>query len=158
MAFDYSVKFELKLENYANAQLYKDKHVVESGIVTDRQVDILAGQYEVMTGHKTWLSATGCGGVVSWNIVSWNIVHGDKMLVVMYDVPYDHLWYENTLAIGIFPQGNIKEYYNKMYYDVENGFKRATFGKSIGVLCYKGDTEYYIEATMDEQHDPSIQV
>ena len=153
MAFDYSVKFELKLENYANARLYKDKHVVESGVVNDRQVDILAGQYEVMTGHKTWLSASGCGGVVSWNIG-----HGDKMLVVMYDVPYDHLWYENTLAIGIFPQGNIEEYYNKMYYDVENGFKRETFGESSAVICYKGDTDYYIEAMMDEQYDPSIKV
>jgi len=152
--FDYSVKFELKMNNYVNQQLVWDRHMVESGHIVDVPEYISPGKYEVMTGHKAWFSATGCAGVIRWNIG----VGTNKMLVVMYDVPYDHSWYENTLAVGIFPRGDIEGFYNKMYYDAENGFKRATFGQSSGLLCYSVDADYYIEAMMDETHESSIWV
>ena len=63
----------------------------------------------------------------------------------------DTLWYNNMLAVGIFPQGDITEHYNMMYYGAEDGFKRDTFGQRVGVIRYNEDPDYYVEAGMGEQ-------
>ena len=52
---------------------------------------------EAMAGHKVSDTATGCVGTVSWKLGDW-----DKMLVVMYSVPYSHDFHSNWLAVGIF--------------------------------------------------------
>jgi len=112
----------------------------------DDAKDIGPGLREAMSGHKT---ATGVHGVTSWKI-------GDtgKMVVVMYNVPNDI----NTLAVGIFPQGDISGHYDIMYSGVEDGFKRITSGSSTGVLWFGNDPDYAIEGSMDEQSDAVIRV
>ena len=80
------------------------------------------------------------------------------MVVVMYDVPYDHLLYINTLAVGIFPQGDISGYYNIMYSGVEDGFQRMTSGKTSGQIRSNDDPDYAIGASMNETGDATIRV
>ena len=153
-ALDYSGKFLLHVENYADQPLTVSQSIITSGVIVDDAKDIGPGLREAaMSGRKTWWTATGVHGVASWKI-------GDtgKMVVVMYDVPYDHLWYINTLAVGIFPQGDISGHYDIMYSGVEDGFKRITSGKSLDTLWFRDDPEYAIEGSMDEQSDAGIRV
>ena len=80
------------------------------------------------------------------------------MVVVMYDVPYDHLLYINTLAVGIFPQGDISGYYDIMYSGVEDGFQRVTSGRASEELWFGDDPDYAIRGIMAETSDTGIQV
>ena len=152
-ALDYSVKFLLNLDNYADQQLTVSQSIISSGVILDDAKDIGPGLREAMSGHKTGWTATGVHGVVSWKI-------GDtgKMVVVMYDVPYDHLLYINTLAVGIFPQGDISGYYDIMYSGVEDGFQRMTSGKTSGQIRSNDDPDYAIGASMNETGDATIRV
>ena len=152
-ALDYSVKFLLNLDNYAAQQLTVSQSIITSGVIADDAKDIGPGLREAMSGHKTGWTATGVHGVVSWKI-------GDtgKMVVVMYDVPYDHLLYINTLAVGIFPQGDISGHYDIMYSGVEDGFQRITSGQASEELWFGDDPDYAIKGTMDETSDAGIQV
>jgi len=138
---DYSVAFMLTAENYANQQLTVSQSIVESGVRVDRAKNIGPGMSEVMSVRKPWMTATGCHGVVSWKIGSTG-----KMLVVMYDLPYDTLWYSNMFAVGIFPQGDITGHYDMMYSGSweEHGFHRWVFGD----IRYNQDSHYYVEASM----------
>jgi len=151
---DYSVAFMLTAENYANQQLTVSQSIIKSGVIVDDAKNIGPGMAEVMSGRKTSMTATGCHGVVSWKIGSTG-----KMLVVMYDLPYEYhvmtflswvmsddtLWYNNMLAVGIIPQGDITEHYNMMYYGAEDGFKRKT-STDGRPLRYNEDPDYYVEA------------
>jgi len=153
-ALDYSVKFLLTVDNYANQQLTVSQSIITSGVIVDDAKDIGPGMYEAaMSGRKTWWTATGVHGVASWKI-------GDtgKMVVVMYDVPYDHLWYINTLAVGIFPQGDISGHYDIMYSGVEDGFQRMTSGKISGNIKFNEDPDYAVCASMSETGDATIRV
>merc|ERR1719186_1967305 len=154
---DYSVAFMLRAENYANQHLTVSQSIIKSGVIVDDAKNIRPGMAEGMSGRKPWMTATGCHGVVSWKIGSTG-----KMLVVMYDLPYkyhvmtflswvmsdDHLWYNNMLAVGIFPQGDITEHYNMMYYGAEDGFKRET--SPHWHIRYNEDPDYYVEADIAE--------
>ena len=137
---DYSVAFMLTAKNYANQQLTVSQSIIKSGVIVDDAKNIGPGIYEGMSGRKTWMTATGCHGVVSWKIGSTG-----KMLVVMYDYPYDTLWYSNMLAVGIFPQGDITEHYNMMYYGAEDGFMRKSAADGRP-LRNNEDPDYYLEA------------
>jgi len=153
-ALDYSVKFLLTVDNYANQQLTVSQSIITSGVIVDDAKDIGPGMYEAaMSGRKTWWTATGVHGVASWKI-------GDtgKMVVVMYDVPYDHLWYINTLAVGIFPQGDISGHYDIMYSGVEDGFQRVTSGRASEELWFGDDPDYAIRGIMAETSDTGIQI
>ena len=58
------------------------------------------------------------------------------------------LWYHNMLAVGIFPQGDITEHYDMMYYGAEDGFQRGT--SPHWYIRYNEDPDYYAEADIAE--------
>ena len=151
---DFSVAFMLTVENYANQTLTVSQSNIKSGVIVDDAKDIGPGMAEGLSGRKSSLPVTGCHGVVSWKIGSTG-----KMLVVMYDLPYQYsvmtflswvtsdetLWYSNMIAVGIFPQGDITNHYDMMYHGAQEGFKRksATDGRP---LRYNKDPDYYVVA------------
>merc|ERR1719154_838169 len=142
-ALDYSVAFMLTVSNYANQTLAVSQSIIKSGKAVSDAPDIGPGMIETMSTRKRSMTATGCHGVVSWTIGSTG-----KMLVVMYDLPYDHIWYSNVLAAGIFPQGDITGHYNMMYSGAEDGFKRETYSNIIRAVRYSEDPDYFVKATM----------
>merc|ERR1712215_28681 len=165
----YSVKFYLYVENYSNQPLTQPQYIEEGGYVFDPPVTVAPGMAEMMTGHKTGWTATGCVGVVSWNIGDTN-----QMLVVMYDVPWDHTWYSNTIAIGIFPKGDITGFYDKMYYgdtftivDKGNGVNRILKDKKFNRWTYDGswerfemysDSRFSARVAMGASYKPGIRI
>jgi len=142
---DYSVAFQLTVENYANQQLTVSQSIIQSGVRVVRAKNIGPGMSELMSVRKQGWTATGCHGVVSWKIGSTG-----KMLVVMYDLPYDTLWYSNTLAVGIFPQGDITGHYDMMYSGAEDGFKRREYANSMSEIGFNEDPDYFVQASMGD--------
>ena len=108
---------------------------------------------EAMAGHKVSDTATGCVGTVSWKLGDW-----DKMLVVMYSVPYSHDFHSNWLAVGIFNIEDTTDYYEMMYYKTENGFRRKKFYRNGDPVEYTGDEQFSVQGTMGSQHKPEIRI
>lgn len=154
--FDSSFAFKLYLENYSNKYLSEPHYLDHNGYVYDAPQPIGPGMAEMMTGHKASFTVTGVAGVVSWNIGSTN-----KMVVVMYDLPWSHIFYTNTLAIGIFPKGDLTGFYNKMYNGEEQGFKRHTYpgpGGWSSPIRYRDDPDFMVEGNMGDAHKSGINI
>jgi len=107
---------------------------------------------EAMAGHKVGHTATGCSGVVSWNI------HAGKILAVMYSVPYNQDWYSNWLAVGIFDEQDTAHFFDKMYEGREIEFKRKEFYWNTNRVEYTCRRVATVTATMGTSHKPEILV
>jgi len=116
------------------------------------QVAVTPGMTEGMAGHKTAGAACGCVGTVSWKIGDTN-----RKLVVMYSVPFNHDYYSNVCAAGIFAL-NATIDFDMMYYKSENGFKRKDFWKDLTALTYDKDSMFVVTASMGSNHRPHIKV
>ena len=91
--------------------------------------------------------------------MSWRIGNTNKMLVVMYSVPYDHNLYSNWCGVGIFDfVADTSGYFDMMYNNTERGFKRKDFWSNLDPLTYKEDSMFVVQATMDNNHKPDIKV
>jgi len=140
----YSIAFMLQVENYYNQFLTEPQYIEHYGHVYNRPQSIAPDMAEIMTGHKAYFSATGCGGVVSWNIGNT-----DKMMVVMYDIPWNQMFYKNTLALGFFPKGNLtSDFYKKMYYGKEQGFERVEEDDGPHLRGKDLDPDFFVEGGM----------
>ena len=93
---DYSVKFLLNLDNYADQQLTVSQSIIHAGEIEDDAKDIGPGLREAMSGHKSACTSSGIHGCASWKI-------GDtgKMVVVMY------FFTKNECAKTLFCCGNV---------------------------------------------------
>ena len=111
-----SVSFILSLENNSNQPLTDPQYIEHAGYVFTRPVTVAPNMAEYMTGKKTSYSFLGVSGVVSWNIGDTN-----KMVVVMYEKPWSTLVFSNSLAVGIFPKGDLTGFFEKMNIGEEEG-------------------------------------
>jgi len=150
---DYTVVFELTVENYTNQHLATHQNKVHSGSISAAPVPVNPGMKEGLAGHKSDFTATGCVGTVSWKIGNTG-----KILVVMYSIPYSHDFHSNWCGAGIFDEQDTSGFYEKMYHGNEDGFKRKDFWNNLDPLEYSGDSTFAVRAAMGNSHKSSIEV
>merc|ERR1712173_88427 len=94
-----SVSVDFLLENKSKHPLHFWQQDQKAGhlIGTELVHHVAPGKREGFSGQKTAGTATGIAGTVAWEIEGTN-----KMLVVMYSVPYSQDFHSNWLAVGIF--------------------------------------------------------
>ncbi|XP_030626164.1 bryoporin-like [Chanos chanos] len=75
---------------------------------------------------KTAVGARGAVGVLTYELLK-SKSYTDKMMAIMFSVPFDYSLYENWLAVGVFEHIRPcdKSLYNLMYYHLEPAFIRA---------------------------------
>ena len=150
---EYNVAFKAEIENYTDSFLHTPAVEVSGGHIVQPPVPIKPGAKEAMSGHKSGNTATGCSGVVKWEI-------GDtgKMLAVMYSIPYSHDYHSNWLGVGIFPANSTQwAEFDRMYYKEEKHFERKEFYELFNQVGYD-DENFSVNATMGTGHKPGIQV
>jgi len=153
--YEFSVAWKLEVENYTNEHLSVHQNKFNDGHVSKPPVDIKPGIKEAMSGHKVSNAATGCSGTVSWTIGN---KRNEKMLVVMYSIPYSQDFHSNYCAVGIFDKEDTIDHFNLMYYrKTETGFKRKEFYRDADPAIYH-DSNYIVTATMGSNHKPELQV
>jgi len=151
-----SVSFMLSLENNSNQPLTDPQYIEHAGYVYTRPVTVAPNMAEYMTGKKTSYSFLGVSGVVSWNIGDTN-----KMVVVMYEKPWSTLLFSNSLAVGIFPKGDLTGFFEKMNIGEEEGFERHYYPGDDGWMTpirYKKDENFVVEASMGDASKGSINI
>merc|ERR1711872_342057 len=149
---EYNVAFKMEVENYTNHHLSVHESKTNGGLTSEPPVDIKPGVKEALTGHKVGHTATGCSGTVSWTIGD-----SDKILVVMYDVPYSHDFYSNHCAVGIFDKGDTGGHYKMMRYNEDECFKKKDFYYDVDPVGVEID-DFTVVATMGSSHKPEIEV
>ena len=151
---NWNVAFRMEVENYSSQNLtYHQKYETNGYITQGWPKDISSGTREALAGHRA-AGAKGC-----WGTVSWNIGNTQKMLVVMYYIPYSSI-YNCMLAVGIFTKGNTKTLSYDMYYNQEKNFKRKE-GKGnddIQLLYGAKGVTFVIRATMPYSYKPQIKI
>ena len=80
------------------------------------------------------------------------------MVVVMYSIPYSFDLHTNWCGVGIFDINHDVDFFQLMYYDTEDKFKRKDYYYDSDELCYDGDDRFEVSATMSTHHTPDIKV
>jgi len=180
----HSVKVKIVIDNHTNQLLksplkgnyyygsaeysgYLSGNAVFSALSGDRAFStkckcIAPGFRESAYAHKDSNTATGCGGVLVWKIGNTN-----KVVFVMYSMPYSFDFYSNTLAVGISdyttgPDGNNvlpgdqnnDILFNKMYSGSGN-FSRNEYYYGTKGVEFKQDG-FRIQGSMGTSHDTVI--
>ena len=141
-----SVCFILGLKNYSNQQLKNPQYLDYYGYVHDRPQPVAPGVVEYMTAKKASWTFRGVSGVVSWDIGNTN-----KMVVVMYEKPWSRRLHTNTLAVGIFPKGDLNGFFNMMYSGEEQSFRRDYYPDPDGWMTpvrYTEDPDFMVTGMM----------
>ena len=95
----------------------------------------------------------------SWNILGPNATDGiTEKLVVMYSIPYLHDFHSNWIAIGLFNQNDTCKKFQKMYKGEGYNFARKKFYNEISPVAFRGNKNFYVEATCGTDHTPTIKV
>ena len=152
---NWNVAFRIEVENYSSQNLTYHQAVAANGDITQGWPrDTNSGTREALAGRRQRAVALGC-----WGTVSWTIGNTQKMLVVMYYIPYSSI-YNCMLAVGIFTKGNTKTLSYDMYYNQEKNFKRKE-GKGnddIQLLYGAKGVTFVIRATMPYSYKPQIKI
>jgi len=144
--------FKMTIENYTNKKLINHEKHDHAGVVPDLSFAVIEPGYrEKMYGRKTSSSATGVEGTVSWKIADTN-----KMVVVMYTLPYSFDFHSNWLAVGIFPLGDTHGYFDKMHSGPEDFFTRKQFYHNTHPVLYMADSQFEVSAKMGATHQETI--
>ncbi|XP_034063695.1 DELTA-sagatoxin-Srs1a-like [Gymnodraco acuticeps] len=106
---------------------------------------------------KTPDTATGCVGVVTYDLLNKDENQAAGKIAVMFSVPYDFGLYNNWYALGVFDMSTKCDYglYQKMYYDKQTTFSRQTADGSS--LTYEGGN-ITIKGTMSDAYQSVIKV
>ena len=109
------------------------------------------GEKHGVVGYKTPHAATGCAGVLTWEIDE-----SDEKLVLMYSIPYDHNLHSNWIGVGLCNK-SITPTFDEMYYGEERDFKRKEFYNDIDPVNFS-TSDFRVEATCGASHKPTIRV
>ena len=145
------VAFKAEIENHTKYLVDEPKNEAIAGHVLQCAVPIKDGEKEAICGQQASEGNSGCAGVVSWKIGNTG-----KMLVLMYHIRCNvHALSVNWCGVGIFPDGSIENYFNKMYYEDEVGFARKKFNSDDDLVIFS-DKQFKVTATMETSHKPKI--
>ena len=95
--------------------------------------------------------------------VAWKIGDTGKMLVVMYSLPSEFLFYKNWLGVGIFDVKGTYYFFNDMYkksdeeIEGDKNFKRKHFYHEEEPIIFKTH-DFIVTATMGTGHHSKIKV
>ena len=76
----------------------------------------------------------------------------------MYSAPYSFDWHTNWCGVGIFDINRDVDFFQLMYYDGEDTFRRKGFYHDSDELRFEGDDQFEVSATMATHHTPDIKV
>jgi len=129
---EHSVRCILNIENWTTWLLTDPSVRTHCGHISDMYPPpvVFPATREVMEGYKTYGTATGSCGTISWQ------VEGLKLrLIVMWSVPFNLAVHSSYLAIGmVYNEGRFSSadyWFNQMYYGTHGPFKRAEAGQAI---------------------------
>lgn len=124
-----SVTIEIK--NYTSSYCLVNPRVyLENGeTYNPPQPTVRPLKVEVCTFTKDSGRATGCVGLLTYDLFERSRKDYIETAVIMFSVPWDYNIYKNWFAVGIKPKGVKcdKDLYKQMYYEKkqkENGFVR----------------------------------
>ncbi|XP_030622868.1 DELTA-thalatoxin-Avl1a-like [Chanos chanos] len=118
----------IKIENHSNVYSFAHPKVwMHSGYnnqLPSPTVDI--NTTEECAFSKAAGAARGAVGVLTYELLK-SKSSSNKLLAIMFSVPYDYNLYENWLAVGIFDKTQKCDdtLYNLMYYNSDSKFRRA---------------------------------
>jgi len=129
---EHSVRCILNIENWTTWLLTDPLVRTHCGHISDMYPPpvVFPATREVMEGYKTYGTATGSCGTISWQI------EGLKLrLIVMWSVPFNLNVHSSYLAVGmVYNEGRFSSsdyWFNQMYYGTHGPFKRAEAGQAI---------------------------
>ena len=148
----HGVKFKLELENYTKCVLSPGANHIHTGEISGLPAALQGGEKHGVVGHKSGTqSATGCCGVLSWEIAD-----ADDKLVIMYSIPYDQNLYSNWIGVGLYPKGDNPQF-DDMYDGDEDNFKRKDFYYNMFPVSFSNE-KFKVEGTCESTHTPTIVV
>jgi len=154
-SLSHRVKFQLEVCNFTNWLFEPCSTVVRSGQISMPQGVILPGDKEIMQGHKVHLSTHGACGVACWRVDC-----SRSLMAVMYSCPLHFSFWNNWMAIGIFPDTMEinRELFDLMYRGIQDErFIRRSFYKEHTPVNFEND-DFHIIGTMGSSHKPIIKV
>ena len=150
-SLDYNVKFMVEVENYTKFSLNPGYTELEAGQISEPPAAIFGGEIHGVVGHKTAHVATGCAGVLSWEIAE-----SDEKLVLMYSIPYSQDFHSNWIGVGLYNKSSTPTF-DEMYYGYSNDFNRKDFYDDIDPVSFS-TSNFAVEATCGTNHKPTIKV
>jgi len=104
------------------------------------QPTVRASQTEVCSFTKDDDSASGCVGVLTYEIFEMQSRHCNEIIAVMFSVPFDYNFYKNWLGLGIFEHTRAcdKGLYKHMYYEKDDMTNFARSESNGSGMEYKG--------------------
>ncbi|XP_030622867.1 DELTA-thalatoxin-Avl1a-like [Chanos chanos] len=75
----------------------------------------------------------GAVGVLTYELHNKNMQRSNKLIAVMFSVPFDNNLFANWFAVGVFENTQLcdKKLFNLMYYEYSSKFSRAKAKESI---------------------------
>ncbi|XP_030625868.1 bryoporin-like [Chanos chanos] len=106
---------------------------------------------------KTAGTARGAVGVLTYDLFIREKSRSDKLIAIMFSVPFDYNLYDNWLAVGIFDQAQPcdETLYKFMYYDSDYRFNRVK-ATDPSIVYTRESVE--IRATMSNARTADVQV
>ncbi|XP_030626167.1 bryoporin-like [Chanos chanos] len=101
-------------------------HMISGYVFRPPQPTIQPNKTDVCAFAKTGLGFRGAVGVLTYELSHVETQHGEKVLAIMFSVPFDYNLYENWLAVGVFNKTRKcnEKLFKHMYYDENGDFKR----------------------------------
>lgn len=128
----HSVRCILNIENWTTWLLSDPLVQSHCGYISDLYPApvVFPATREVMEAYKTYGTATGTCGTISWQI------DGLKLrLIVMWSVPFNLAVHSSYLALGmVYNEGRFSSsdyWFNQMYYGKHGPFKRIEAGQAM---------------------------
>ncbi|XP_070191308.1 tereporin-Ca1-like isoform X2 [Littorina saxatilis] len=148
----YRVTAGIEVENWTKFPLSDASATMKGGVLSVAPYSIMPASRQALVGRKTWGTATG-----SYGTVSWRIAHSNQRLVVMWSAPFNFNHYSNWLGVGIAKAGshpNGDSWFDQMYYYESNGvlnFRRKDFYNDVRSVKHR-DTTFEVEGIMCSDH------
>ncbi|KAH3882372.1 hypothetical protein DPMN_006308 [Dreissena polymorpha] len=155
---DYMIRVDIQVDNLTNLALMDPMVSLQWGEVDRPPVQIASGYKEAMLTRKHNLTPTG-----SFGVVSWRIGQSAHRLVIMWSVPFEYLFYDNTLAVGIMKSNKHDPNWADEMYDakVDHGswYERAKYNTQIPTLTrIEESLDVAVTATMSTAHKAQVRV
>ena len=123
------VVVQLEVINLSKWSLTNPVTLIHGGAVASQAHHVQPGMKEMMVMRKTYYTATGSYGTVSWDI-------NGRVVIVMWSAPYSFDFHSNWLGVGIgHSRTHNSNTFNDMYYGGGSWFKKDEY--YYHTRCYR---------------------